>query len=239
MNGLPRWDHVVTQLRIIPNWLITAIQWMVHWWVLVYCGRVLTRGLHYFIKQFQSWAVWKHNITRGKSAKHPAAIIFPLVKFWAHSTENFNPPQLWHMLCTILEVPLGSFLSTFNHDHLPSCSSVWHKCKEPNGLILPSLRFCIQELPTNFYQGQFPCWACCRASIALVVELLLPAISSNTCIGFRGSMQQQEYSSSNCHMQFISHIIMSFMWNLVCLKHQNLGSMSLKALVVSWIFDLE
>ncbi len=60
-------------------------------------------------------------------------------------------------------------------------------------------QICIQELPTNFDQGQFPCWACCcRASIALVVvELLLLSISSHTCIGFRGSMQQQEYSSSN------------------------------------------
>jgi hypothetical protein len=24
-----------------------------------------------------------------------------------------------------------------------------------------------QELATNFYQGQFPCWACCGASIAV------------------------------------------------------------------------
>jgi hypothetical protein len=62
--GLPRWDQVVTQLRIIHNWLMTGIQWMVNWWVLV---------------------------------------------------------QLWHMICTILEVPLVSFLSTFNDDHLPSC----------------------------------------------------------------------------------------------------------------------
>jgi hypothetical protein len=47
-------------------------------------------------------------------------------------------------------------------------------------------QICIQELPTNFYQGQFPCWACCRVSIALVVELLLLSIASHTCIGFRG-----------------------------------------------------
>ncbi len=68
---------------------------------------------------------------------------------------------------TILEVPLGSFLSTFNHDRLPSCSSVQHKCKESNGLILPSLRFASKSLLQIFYQGQFPCWACCRASIAV------------------------------------------------------------------------
>ncbi len=92
MNGLPRWDQVLTQLRIIHNWVTTAIQWMVHWWVLVYCGpSYSTRGVHYFIKNFQSWAVWKHNMTQEMSAKHPAAIIFPLVKFWARSTENFNP----------------------------------------------------------------------------------------------------------------------------------------------------
>jgi hypothetical protein len=28
-------------------------------------------------------------------------------------------------------------------------------------------QICIQELATIFYQGQFPCWACCRASIAV------------------------------------------------------------------------
>jgi hypothetical protein len=28
-------------------------------------------------------------------------------------------------------------------------------------------QICIQELATNFYQGQFPWWACCTASIAL------------------------------------------------------------------------
>ncbi len=132
---------------------------------------------------------------------------------------------------TILEVPLGSFLSTFNHDHLPSCSSFWHKCKETNGLILPWLRFASKSLLQIFIKVS--------SLVGLVAELLLPSISSHTCIGFCGSMQQQEYSSSNCHMQFISHIIMSFMWNLVCLKHQNLGSMSLKALVVSWIFHLK
>ncbi len=130
--------------------------------------------------------------------------IFPS-KVLSGCTENFNPPQLWHMLCTILEVQLGSFLSTFNHDHLTSCSSFWHKCKESNGLILPRLRFASKSFATNFYQCQFPWWACCRASIALVVELLLSSISSHTCKGFCGSMQQQEYSSSNCHMQFITY----------------------------------
>jgi hypothetical protein len=142
-------------------------------------------------------------MTIEKSAKHPAAIIFSLVKFWADSTENFNPPQLWHMLCTILEVPLGSFLSTLNHDHLPSCSSFWHKCKESNGLILPWLRFASKSLLQIFIKVS--------SLGGLVAQLLLPSISLHTCIEFRGSMQQQEYSSSNCHMQSISHIIMSFM----------------------------
>jgi hypothetical protein len=165
LNGLPRLDQVVTQLRIIHNWVITGIQWMCTggcWFAL---AAVLTRGLHFFIKNFQSWAVWRHNMTREKSAKHPDAIIFPLVQFWAHSTENYNPPQLWHMLCTILEVPLGSFLSTFNHDHLPSCSSFWHKSKESNGLILPSLRFASKSLWQIFIKVS--------SLVELVAELLL------------------------------------------------------------------
>jgi hypothetical protein len=37
-NWLPRWDQIVTQLRFIRNWVITDIQWMVRWWVLVHCG---------------------------------------------------------------------------------------------------------------------------------------------------------------------------------------------------------
>jgi len=83
--------------------------------------------------------------------------IFPR-KVLSGCTEN-----LWPMLCTILEVPLGCF----NHDRVPSCSSFWHKCKESNGLILPRLRFASKSLLNFFYQGQFPCWACCRASIAI------------------------------------------------------------------------
>jgi hypothetical protein len=43
----------------------------------------------------------------------------------------------------------------------------------------------------NFYQGSFPC-------------ALLSSISSHTFIGLCGSMQQQEEcSSSNCHMQML------------------------------------
>ncbi len=37
-NWLPRWNQILTQLRFIHNWVITDIQWMVCWWVLVHCG---------------------------------------------------------------------------------------------------------------------------------------------------------------------------------------------------------
>ncbi len=37
-NWLPRWNHTLTHLRFIHNWIITGIQWMVCWWVLVHCG---------------------------------------------------------------------------------------------------------------------------------------------------------------------------------------------------------
>ncbi len=35
-NWLPRWNHILTHLRFIHNWVIRGIQWMVHWWVLVH-----------------------------------------------------------------------------------------------------------------------------------------------------------------------------------------------------------
>jgi hypothetical protein len=162
----------------------------------------------------------KRKVSKASSCNN----IFPS-KVLSGCTENFNPRQLWHMLCTILEVPLGSFLSIFNHDHLPSCSSFWHKCKESNRLILPWLRFASKSLLQIFIKV--------GSLVGLVAELLLPSISLHMRIGFRGSMQQQECSSFNCHMQFISLIIVSFLWNLVCLKHENLGSMSFKALVES------
>jgi len=28
---LPRWNQILTQLRFIHNWVMTGIQWMVHW----------------------------------------------------------------------------------------------------------------------------------------------------------------------------------------------------------------
>jgi hypothetical protein len=79
-----------------------------------------------------------------KSAKHPAAI-GNQVKFWLGNASNFNQPSTiypsWYAVCTILEGPLGSFLSTSHHNHLPSCLLVWHKCRESIGLILPWLKF--------------------------------------------------------------------------------------------------
>ncbi len=126
---------------------------------------VLTRGLHYFIKDFQSWAVWKAQHDKRKVSKASSCNNISPSKVLSGCTESVNPPQLWRMLCTILEVPLGSFLSTSNHDHLPSCSSVWHKCKEPNGLILPSLRFA----SNSFLQILIKV----NSLVGLVAELLL------------------------------------------------------------------
>ncbi len=74
---------------------------------------------------------------------------------------------------TILEVPLGCFLSTFNHDRLPSCSSVQHKCKESKGLILPSLRFASKSLLQIFIKVS--------SLVGLVAELLLRLLQSFYC----------------------------------------------------------
>ncbi len=152
---------------------------------------ILTHGFHHFIKDFQSWAMWKHKTTREKTEKHPAATIYSLVKFWAGSTENFNQPKLWHTVCTILEGPLGSFLSASNQNHLPRCSLVRHKCKESNGLILPLLKFVSKTLLQIFIK------------VGSLAALLL-SISSHMFIWLCGSMQQQEKcSSSNHHVQML------------------------------------
>jgi hypothetical protein len=37
-NWLPRWNQILTQSRFIQDWVITSIQWMMRWWVLVHCG---------------------------------------------------------------------------------------------------------------------------------------------------------------------------------------------------------
>jgi len=110
--------------------------------------------------------------------------------------------QLWHMVCTILEVPIVSFFSTFNHDHLPSCSLFWHKCKESNGLILHWLRFASKSLLQVFIKVS--------SLVGLVAELILPSISSHMCIGFRGSMQQQEihHPIATCKSSHISSCLL-------------------------------
>ncbi len=41
-NWLPRWNHTLTHLRFIHNWITTGIQWMVCWWVLVHCCSMLS-----------------------------------------------------------------------------------------------------------------------------------------------------------------------------------------------------
>ncbi len=41
-NWISGWNQILTQLRFIHNWVITGIQWMVHWWVLVHCGPATT-----------------------------------------------------------------------------------------------------------------------------------------------------------------------------------------------------
>jgi hypothetical protein len=52
-NQVPRWNHILTQLRFIHNEVIRGIQWMVCWWVLVHCGCCkLIFSLNYSDPQF-------------------------------------------------------------------------------------------------------------------------------------------------------------------------------------------
>ncbi len=55
-NWFPRWNHILTQLRFIHNWVITNIQWMVRWWVLVHCGYFLPVFLE---NQLELWILWE------------------------------------------------------------------------------------------------------------------------------------------------------------------------------------
>ncbi len=78
-NWLPRWNQILTQVRFNQNWVIMGIQWMVHWWVPVQCGRtwhtLMIAGLsfvlfmatdkHLFfgtkLKGWQGWELSAHN----------------------------------------------------------------------------------------------------------------------------------------------------------------------------------
>jgi hypothetical protein len=56
------------------------------------------------------------------------------------------------MVCTILKVPVASFFSTSLHNHLPSCSCVYPKCRESHGPVHPWLRFASRWNLTSFLQ---------------------------------------------------------------------------------------
>jgi hypothetical protein len=171
--------------------------------------------------------MWKHKTTKEKTKNHPGAIIYSWVKFWAGSTENLNQPKLWHTVCTILEGPLGSFLSTSNHNHHPSCSLVWHKCKESSGLILPLLIFTFRSLLWIFMK------------VGFLVALLL-SISSHTFTGLCGSMQQQEECSlSNCHMWMLLTYYHIFYVKPSMSQTPKLWFHVLESISSPWIFDRE
>jgi hypothetical protein len=64
---LPRWNQMLTESRFIHNWVTTAIQWMVHWWVLVQCGPKValqhtsiqsTQNMLTRASQFAQWFTW-------------------------------------------------------------------------------------------------------------------------------------------------------------------------------------
>jgi hypothetical protein len=171
--------------------------------------------------------MWKHRTTRKQTERHPAAIIYSWLKFWADSTENFYQPKLWHTVCTRLEGPLGSFLTISNHNHLPRCLLVWHKCKEFNGLILPWLKS-YPGVCYKFLSRLVPLLRCCRQSPCICLYCVVAQCNNKTSV-------HHPITTCKC----FSHIIMSFMSNLVCFKHQNFGSMSLNALVMLWIYDFK
>jgi hypothetical protein len=124
------------------------------------------------------------------------------------------------MGCTNLEGPLESFLSTSNHNHLPGCLLVRHKCKESNGLILPWLKFASPSSLQIFIR-LLPLLHYCPRFLRICLYGFVAQCNKETNI---------HHPITTC--ECFSYNITSFMSNLVCLKHQNFGSMSLTALVM-------
>ncbi len=89
-NRLPRWNHKLTQLRFIHNWVITGIQWMLRWWVLVHCGHQSfpseswNLGLEWTSSHRCTSSGWGRSSCFGDEPKHiqpaqPRHFYFPLL----------------------------------------------------------------------------------------------------------------------------------------------------------------
>jgi hypothetical protein len=96
----------------------------------------------------------------------------------------------WHAVWTILKGPLVSFLSTSHPTHLPSHSPLWHRCRELNALVLPWLIFASRSLLEIFIK------------VGSLVTLLL-STSLHMFRRHRGSMLQQDYSSSDHNIFYV------------------------------------
>ncbi len=85
---LPRWNQILTQLRFVHNnWVITGMQGMVHWWVLVYFGQAHV-GIEVLHNQLST--CW--------SQCHRQILFRSLFKCLAHSAKH----MLMSMSCTFI-----------------------------------------------------------------------------------------------------------------------------------------
>jgi hypothetical protein len=89
-NWLPRWNQILTQLRFIHIWVITGIQWMVHWWVLVHCGRSGDFAMLKLMLLHKQTCLHL-GVGRVLAGAHKDA---PRAEFWASSTGLWSPARV-------------------------------------------------------------------------------------------------------------------------------------------------
>jgi len=115
-NWLPRWNQILTQLSFIHNWVLTGIQWMVHWWVLVHCGpfKVLVYPPSSLIKQGAYHTValpftLKSILRRKKNYENSNISPCKNIIFKSFLSKSFKIPQL----ITISQVSTQAKISSF------------------------------------------------------------------------------------------------------------------------------
>jgi hypothetical protein len=103
-NWLPRWNQILTQLRFIHNWVITGIQWLVCWWVLVHCGPKTLASYWLLAEKLQKYFGWLLAVGWKNTKTQTCAHTHTNTHFWskverAHSSHK-------HSWSTMLSLPL-------------------------------------------------------------------------------------------------------------------------------------
>jgi hypothetical protein len=139
----------------------------------------------------------------------------------------------------MLEGPVASFFSTSLHNHLPSCSWVYPKCRESHGPVHPWLRFASRwnlasflqksevlhrssingRNPTNYFSfGLDLHQGACSKFLSRLVHLFRYCQHQMRLEGLMAQCNKKSIHHPIAKRKCISHTIM-FLWStLVCLK---------------------